>query len=151
MFIYHAIVTALFMYASPVFGCLPLKLLSKIERFQKRAHRIICGSDCSCKLFPPIPSRLLEAAVRLLLISEANPSHPLYAYVPRRLPASNRLAMPMCATSRWLRSFFPFVIEFYNSQFNHWFRSVSFLSLYATVFMYIETILCDLCDFYYTK
>ena len=116
--VYHAIITSVFMYASPVFVSLPSKLLSKLERFQKRAHKIICGSDCSCDLFPPVSSRFSEAAVRLLLISEANPSHPLHSYVPRRLPASNRLAMPFCASSRRLLSFFPWTVDLYNSYLN---------------------------------
>ncbi|MEL7308264.1 MAG: reverse transcriptase family protein, partial [Pseudomonadota bacterium] len=40
--VYHCIITSLFLYASPVYGHLPSSLLSKLEKFQKRAHRLIC-------------------------------------------------------------------------------------------------------------
>ena len=39
--IYHAIITSLFLYASPAYGHVPACLLRKVERFQKRAHRLI--------------------------------------------------------------------------------------------------------------
>ena len=116
--IHHAIVTSLFLYASPVYGRLPLKLLSKLERFQKRAHRMICGPDCYCDLFPSLSSKLEDAAVKLLLLSERNRDHPLHAFVPTRLPASNRFSVPMCVTNRRQNAFFCWATILYNSCFN---------------------------------
>lgn len=115
--IYHAIITSLFLYASPVYGRLPLKLLSKLERFQRRVHRIICGPDCSCDLFPVLSSKLDNAAVKLLLLSEGIRDHPLHDFVPPRLPASNRLRVPMCDTNRRQNTFFPWATVLYNSLF----------------------------------
>ena len=116
--VYHAIITSVFFYASPVYGRLPLKLLSKLERFQKRAHRLICGHDCTCDLFPSVSSKLEEAALQLLLSSESNHAHPLHKLVPHRLPASNRLSVPMSFTNRRLSSFFPWATELFNALFN---------------------------------
>ena len=113
--VYHAIITSLFTYASPVFGRLPVKLMSKLERFQKRAHKIICGLDCACTRFPLLSSRFEEIAVKLLLLAEVNPLHPLHDFVPPRLPASGHLSLPFCATSRRQRSFFPWATQVHDS------------------------------------
>ena len=67
--VYHAVITAIFLYASPVYGCLPLTLLSKLEKFQKRAHRLVCGPSCECDRFSSVSSMFEDAAVKLLLQS----------------------------------------------------------------------------------
>ena len=113
--VYHAVITSLFLYASPVYGCLPSTLLSKLERFQKRAHRLICGPLCDCDLFPSINSLQQGAAVKLLLRSEVDPNHPLHCFVPSRLPASNKLRMPVCSSNRRLHSFFPWATQLLNT------------------------------------
>ena len=115
--IYHSLITSIFMYASPVYGRLPAKLLSKFERFQKRAHRLICGPSCDCDGFPMLSLKLENAAVELLLRSEASVQHPLNSFVPHRLPASRRLRLPTCVTTRRLNSFFPWASQLYNSLF----------------------------------
>ena len=117
--VYHAIISSMFLYASPVYGRLPTTLLLKLERFQRRSHRIICGtSTCDCELFPPLASKIEDAALKLLLSAELNPRHPLHEFVPERLPASNRLRMPPCATNRRLDSFLPWCVKLHNSSFN---------------------------------
>lgn len=70
-------------HASPflhVFGRFPLKLTSNFERFQKRAHLIICAPCCSCERFLSLSSNFEEAAVKLLLVSEANCTHVLHDF-----------------------------------------------------------------------
>ena len=114
MRVYHAIITTVFLYASPVYGCLPSTLLSKLERFQRRAHRIVCGPTCDCNHFPPLSSKFEAAALQLLLRAETNNYHPLHELVPPRLPASNKLRMPACATSRRLNSFLSWSILLHN-------------------------------------
>ena len=116
--VYQAIITSIIMYASPVYGRLPLKLSSKFERFQKRAHRLTCGPNCECDLFPSVSSKLQEAALQLLLSAEINHAHPLHDSVPHRLPATNRLSVPLCRTNRRLNSFFPWATELCNARFN---------------------------------
>ena len=115
--VYHSIVTSILLYASPVYGRLPQKLLSKLDRFQKRAHRIVCGPDCQCDRFPSLSVKFEEVAVKLLLDSEGNFEHVLHDFVPERLPASNRLRMPFCSTNRRQNAFVPWATELYNSIF----------------------------------
>ena len=113
--IYHAIITSVFLYASPVYGRLPSKLLSKLEMLQKRAHKIICGVSCKCELFPSLCSKLKSSAVRLLRLSCTNSAHPLHEFAPCRLPASGRLRLPSCNTERRLSTSFPWSSCLYNS------------------------------------
>lgn len=115
--IYHALITSVFRYASPTFGLLPVTLLSKLERFQRRAHRLVCGqSGCECNRFPSLASRFEDAAVEFLLRAEANGSHPLNHRVPERLPRTNLLRHPFCNSSRRLNSFVPWTCRLINSQ-----------------------------------
>ena len=154
--VYHAIITSVFLYASPVHGHLPSKLLTKLERLQKRAH---CGQTCECDLFPSVDSRIRDAAIKLLLLSEVNRKHPLrkHPFVPRRLPASSRFCVPMCSTNRRLNSFLPWTTELYNSRFNLNI-SYDFYIAILIVFQFVLLILVisltffmTLCDYHSTN
>ena len=112
--VYHALITPLFTYASPAYGCLPSSLLEKLERFQNRAHRLICGPRCGCSLFPSIRSRFERAALATLHNAEASPSHPLHRLVPDRLQASRKLRQPSVISDRRLKAFIPWVTKLDN-------------------------------------
>ena len=105
---YNAIITALFLYASPTYGNLPITLLCKFERFTKRAHRLICGCDCKCNNLTPICDLFLRQGLSFLKSCEVNSAHPLHCYVSKRFPRSNHLMIAFCATSRRLNSFSPY-------------------------------------------
>ena len=64
--IYHALIVSLLCYASPTFGLLPSTLMTKLEKFQRRAHRLICDSSCKCSAFPP---RMLVGCIPMHLAS----------------------------------------------------------------------------------
>ena len=114
--VYHALITSLFLYASPVYGNLPCTLLSKLESFQRRAHRLICGPQCDCDRFPPLQAKFETAAVNLFLKAETSLQHPLNCLVPPRMPASQQFRMPTCASSRRLDSFVLWVVQLCNSR-----------------------------------
>lgn len=117
--IYHALITSVFLYASPSFGLLPSTQLSKMERFQRRAHRLVCGwsgnDSCECNRFPSLGDRFEDAAVELFLRIETNCNHPLHNRLPERLLPSKRLRHPFCNTNRRLNSFFPWTCRLLNS------------------------------------
>ena len=113
--IYHALVTSVLSYASPVFGLLPTTQLTKLERCQRRAHRMICGPACECDAFPPLSERFARTAVELLLRAESQPNHPLHQYVPERLPSTRRFRNPASNTNRRLNSFFAWACRLFNS------------------------------------
>ena len=114
--VYHALITSLFLYASPVYGNLPVTVINKLEKFQRRAHRIICGPYCECAGFPSLQEKFEISAVCLLLKAEAYAEHPLHCLLPSRMPASRLLRMPSCTTSRRLNSFLPWAIHLCNSR-----------------------------------
>ena len=105
--IYHSLITS-------VFGLLPSKLLSKFERFQRRAHRLICDPSCDCEGFLPLSTKFEAAAVQSLFRAEASVHHPLHHLVPDRLPASNKFRFPVCVTNQRLNSFLPWAAELCN-------------------------------------
>lgn len=115
--VYHALITSVFLYASPVYGNLPSSLLRKLESFQRRAHRLICGPLCDCDAFPPLHERLETAAVNLILKAESSSQHPLNSLVPPRMPASQKIRMPTSLSSRRLNSFLPWAVKLCNERF----------------------------------
>ena len=128
--VYHAIVTSLFLYASPAYGRLHITLLAKLERFQKRAHRRICGPSCECDGFSSLSQKFDEAAVRLLRAAENSRGHLLQHLVPERLPMSNQLRLPFCSTVRRLNSFIPWASHLTNAQ--SWLVLLLFLPIQIT-------------------
>lgn len=115
--VYHAVITSLILYASPAYGRLPTTLLMRLEKFQNRGHRLICGPSCECDGFPSLGQRIEDAAVKFLRIAESYHDHPLHNDVPGRLPATNRMRLPFCNTTRRLNSFFPWAARVANSKF----------------------------------
>ena len=117
-YIFHIIsqITSLFMHASPIFGRLPATLLSKLDRFQRRAHGLICSPDCDCDNFPSLSLKFENAAIKLLLRAELSSEHPLHRFVPGRLRASGRLRLPSITTGRRLDSFLPWASLLLNSR-----------------------------------
>lgn len=114
--IYHSLITSLFVYASPVYGRVPLVLMNKLEKFQNRAHRMICGRDCQCTNFPPICETFDKHAVKLLKCCESDRKHPLHELVPPRFERTRHFRIACSSTSRRLHSFFPWITIMINNQ-----------------------------------
>ena len=113
--VYNALITSLFLYAAPTYGNLCTTQKNKLDRFIRRAHRIICGCDCTCEQFLTINKMLMQHGLKFLRLCERNPDHPLHCYVPARLPRSNHFALPFSRTTRRRNSFFPFFCYLDNS------------------------------------
>ena len=111
--IYHSLITSLFLYASPVYGRLSVTNMYKLERFQRRAHRTICGADCGCSDFVRVETRLNNASLKYLSKCERS-VHPLHDVVPLRLARSGHFCLPHCNTERRARSFIPYACRLFN-------------------------------------
>ena len=105
--VYKSIVLSLILYAAPLFAWLPKRTEEKIEKFQRRVHRLICEKQCDCNHFRKVSSVRESKACSFLLKCECTQHHPLHALVPTRLPRSGQFNQPEARTSRRLRSFFP--------------------------------------------
>ena len=106
--VYNSIIVSVLTYASPVFIGLNVNLSEALERVQRRAHRVICGSHCGCDAFSAISVIRLQQAMKLMRSAEMFPYHPLHNLVPQRLPHTNVFQQPPANTDRRLRSFVPF-------------------------------------------
>ena len=107
--VYKSLIVSVLTYAAPVFVGLSSELSKRVEKVQRRAHRIICGSRCLCSMFPPIHEILFQQAVQLLRTAEESQFHPLHRLVPQRLPNTRRFRQPSANTDRRLKSFVPFI------------------------------------------
>ena len=112
--VYHAIITSLFLYACPVYGRLPETHMNRLERFQTRAHRIICGKHCKCERFLSLRVQMRDCGLKFLSSCEQHLSHPLNNRVPPRLPNTGLFRLPYARTSRRLTSFFPYFCALSN-------------------------------------
>lgn len=113
--VYHSVITSIFLYAAPAFGHIPKCIVEKIERFQRRAHRIICGTDCTCDFFPLLSDKIQASGLKFLQACENSTIHPLHDYVPERLQRTGLYRLSVCATSRRQHSFFPWYCLIYNN------------------------------------
>ena len=106
--IYYCCIRSILEYASPVFVGIRAELGNKLERVQKRAHKIICGDTCAdCSFFPSLGNRREEAG-RNLLEKCTLPTHPLNYICPRKSQSGN-FVIPNCRTNRRRNSFFPYM------------------------------------------
>ena len=120
--VYNSIVVSILLYAAPLFASLPLNISQKIEKFNRRAHRLICGKECSCNRFPSISSLRIQRARRFFMKCESNVAHPLHSLVPERMHNSGHFRLPLIRSSRRLNSFFPYICVLINSDFQKQWR-----------------------------
>ena len=103
--IYHALIASRILYAAPLFVGLNETLSDDLERFQRRAHRIVCGRSCKCVSFKSFKGERERQVIALLLRAESDIRHVLHGFVPQRLAASGHSSLPIVNTSRRLSSF----------------------------------------------
>lgn len=117
--VYNATIRSLLEYASPAFGNLPEGLSTKLERVQRRCHRIICrlgqGEQCQCNYFEPLVTRRHRAMVKLFIGAANSKDHILHKLVPGRSSRSGRFLQPFSHTSRYRSSFAPYVTTVINN------------------------------------
>ena len=113
LLVYDSIVSSILSYAVPLPIGMNASTLYKVERLQKRHHKLICGEGCQCTLFQSI---LKSSAVKLFLQAASNTDHPLHDRIPPRL-STGRFRQPLAKTTRILRSFVPFTSTLVNSDF----------------------------------
>ena len=109
--VYHSLITSLLLYAAPLFAWLPSRIEYMLDKFQRRAHRIICCGCCNCTAFPSLASVRKKRAISFLATCETYPEHPLHHFVPKRLPHSGHFCLPTASTSLRLHSFLPYTCQ----------------------------------------
>ena len=106
--VYFTLVVPVILYASPLICHLSFKIRKRLDIFQNRAHRLICGSHCDCSLLPDLSSLRKSRVLKFLHKCEIEVDHVLHDLIPTRLPRSGKFCLPCCATSRRMHSFVPY-------------------------------------------
>lgn len=112
--VYRSYIQSIMEYNSPLMVGMSSKNNSKLERVNRRCHRIICGCDCDCEVFTPMSERRLEKAADFFakIMNPANISHNL---LPHRLPRTHKFFVDYMRTTQRLRSFIPHSVLHSNS------------------------------------
>ena len=113
--VYLAIIRSIFDYCCPLFMKLPIKLVKKIRKVEKRAHRLIFGDQrtCACELDGFVQRRNL-IGIKLLSKIRCKEQHSLHSRVPARLPHNDRLRNIPCRTNIRQNSFFAYSTLLHN-------------------------------------
>ena len=111
--LYYACIRSVLEYNSEVFIGLNEMNNSKLERVNRRAHRIVCGKKCDCPHFPPLKARR-EARANKTFKTLFNEHNLIKHTLPIILPRSQHLQLPHMNTQRRALSFIPQTIVNYN-------------------------------------
>ena len=112
--IYGALIRSLVEYASPCFVGLPNNLEKKLEKIERRAHKII-NVDRNTDVSFEVKQRREAASKKLFLTIAKSESHILYKYIPIRLQHSQQFNIKYTRTTKYQRSFFPCTALLLNS------------------------------------
>ena len=112
---YNSMIRSYIEYCAPLFLGLPVGESNRLEKFQRRFHRIVCGKHCMENCLDPLDHRRKMLSLKFLsnVMSEA---HILHCLLPERLD-SGRFRLPPRRTVKRSNSFFLLVCESYNSEF----------------------------------
>lgn len=110
--IYKGVVRAILEYSSPLFVSLSKKDSLKMERVQRRFHRILCGGQCEEHHFTPLADRRKLAAIKLFK-KAISTNHILNSLLPI-VSSSGRYMLPYIKYTRRQNSFVPFVAFLLN-------------------------------------
>ena len=108
--VYIALMRSLVDYCCSVFVKLPTHLTLKLQRLEKRAHRIISGGDSSCACdMDGFTQRRTRLSEKLFTKIAADNEHLLSPHMPKVSSHSGRFLNFVCRTNKRLFSFFPYL------------------------------------------
>ena len=110
--VFNSLVRSLIEYCAPLFLGLSSKNSSKLDRLQKRFHRLICGKSCTYLCLQSIRERREILSLRFL-DNVMKPNHILHSLLPHMFN-SGRFCLPPRRTTKRSLSFFPLICEIYN-------------------------------------
>ena len=124
LMLYNSVARSILEYASPLFVGLSSMKTQRLERVQKRLHRLLCGSGCKKQTLPALDERCQKSSTKLLrkILSKGPP---FYSIAPE-VPPTGRVILPNIQTTRRKTSFFPADGIIINDTFMRW-RRMSFL------------------------
>jgi hypothetical protein len=100
---YFGVMRSIMEYAAPLFVGLSKTDADRLEKLQRRFHRLLCGKECKDDCLPTITERRQKLACKLYR-SAASKDHILHPIVCR-VAKSGRYILPHLHTSRRLNTF----------------------------------------------
>ena len=113
--VYFSLVRSVLEYCGALFCKMSRANSNKLDKIQRRFHRMMCGSDYQCECLPSLSDRRSNQTMKLLT-AIMHSEHILHRYLPLR-SSSGRFVLPYRRTSRRSDSFFLFACELFNFQF----------------------------------
>ena len=114
--VYSALVRSVIEYCSPLFLGMTSTDKQRLERLQKRFHKMLCGQYCDAECLISLEDRRMQLSLKFLQkMNDKN--HILHHELPP-LSSTGRFILPPRCTNRRSRSFIPLVCEISNSLFN---------------------------------
>lgn len=115
LLIYEGLIRSLLEYCSSLFVGLSAVNCFKLDKIQTRAHKIICGPNCTCNIFASLCERRNASAIKLFFTAASDPDSVLYSIIPvcsslRR----GRFIQPISRTSLRRNSFIPYTTSLVN-------------------------------------
>ena len=107
--LYNGFIRSTLEYCCPILIGLTRLNSNLLEKVQRRAHKIICGSSCPCDSFESLGDRRTNQALKCFL-AMGDKTHVLHHLHPQLLSSGKRFSFPVCRTSRRANSFIPLCI-----------------------------------------
>ncbi len=112
--VYHLLIRSIFEYCNPLFIGLLQNETQRLNQFQKRVHKIICGTNCDLNCIGDLTDRRKQQSL-LLFMKALCSNHCLCPIMPQVSQFSNRVVIYFSRTNRRLCSFVPYVSNLYNT------------------------------------
>jgi hypothetical protein len=115
--VYLALVDSLAIFGCQVFVGISKQLSSRLDKISKRAHKIVCGRQCSdlkCTFRTLNSTRRLDLSVRLFKTIENNQESIAHSLVPDKLCYSQKYRSPTRKTAARNNSFFVWIPDYLN-------------------------------------
>ena len=114
--LYKALLQSILDYGSVIFvGSIKTVDQHRIQKTVSRAHRIICGANCSENCLENPDFRRTTLADKLFTKIRNTQDHILHNRIPDPLPSGRRLNVPQANSTRRINSFFHFMTIRHNS------------------------------------
>jgi hypothetical protein len=113
--VYDSLVLSVLNYCAPLFVGLGSCDSDRLEKLQKRFHRLLCGKHCKLNCLTSLKQRRETMALRFLQ-TVSSEYHILNKYLPYK-SSTGRYILPTRDTNRRSNSFFLFTAELYNNLF----------------------------------
>jgi hypothetical protein len=102
--VYFAIVRSILEYCNPLFLYMSSRDQCRLDRIQRRFHKLLCGTNCKETCLENLSERRRSQAERLFRAA-MSPEHALHSLLPQRSVRSGRFLLPRLRTLRYMKSF----------------------------------------------